>query len=342
MAFGLPVIGGNVSLYNESAGRRHRPDPGHRRARPRRRARPTARRAAAGRTVRRSSCSAPAGPRRGRPIRWPAAGGRSSARPPDRRRCAALDAAAHAAAVELVARARRRDVVAPGPASSAASTTSRAAGSASPWPRWPRHAGIGLPGRGDRRPRGAVQRGCPPAFLVASARPRATVLGAGARRRRRTAAVLGTAGGGELVVDGLLAARRGRAAPAAFGTAPSRRAPRRDRRDGRPQSGRRAARRSSTHRRDAAGRPARARRDRPGLTSRGSRTRRSPRARGAGGQLGQRVALVGVVAGVVASSPAKPGLGQLADRAGQGRALEPEGERVGQHGRRRPSARPPR
>ena len=33
LALGLPVIGGNVSLYNESFGDRHRPDPGHRRAR---------------------------------------------------------------------------------------------------------------------------------------------------------------------------------------------------------------------------------------------------------------------------------------------------------------------
>ena len=33
LALGLPVIGGNVSLYNESCGARHRPHPGHRRAR---------------------------------------------------------------------------------------------------------------------------------------------------------------------------------------------------------------------------------------------------------------------------------------------------------------------
>ena len=32
-ALGIPVVGGNVSLYNESRGRRHRPDPGRRHAR---------------------------------------------------------------------------------------------------------------------------------------------------------------------------------------------------------------------------------------------------------------------------------------------------------------------
>ena len=38
-ALGIPVVGGNVSLYNESRGRRHRPDAGRRRARPDRPAR---------------------------------------------------------------------------------------------------------------------------------------------------------------------------------------------------------------------------------------------------------------------------------------------------------------
>ena len=31
-ALGIPVIGGNVSFYNESRGARHRPDAGRRRA----------------------------------------------------------------------------------------------------------------------------------------------------------------------------------------------------------------------------------------------------------------------------------------------------------------------
>ena len=39
-ALGLPVTGGNVSLYNESPGGRDRPDPGDRRRRPARRRRP--------------------------------------------------------------------------------------------------------------------------------------------------------------------------------------------------------------------------------------------------------------------------------------------------------------
>ena len=48
-AFGVPCIGGNVSLYNESRGPRHRPDPGHRPARHGRPTDPTAARCGAGR-----------------------------------------------------------------------------------------------------------------------------------------------------------------------------------------------------------------------------------------------------------------------------------------------------
>ncbi len=79
-ALGIPVIGGNVSLYNESRGARHRPDPGRRHARPRRppRARPPRARVAEGSTVVLLS---------GRPgrglYRWPVLYGRCTAGGPE-------------------------------------------------------------------------------------------------------------------------------------------------------------------------------------------------------------------------------------------------------------------
>ena len=58
-AFGIPVVGGNVSLYNESRGRRHRPDPGRRPARAWSTASTGGRPACASSTAARSSCSGP-------------------------------------------------------------------------------------------------------------------------------------------------------------------------------------------------------------------------------------------------------------------------------------------
>ena len=57
-ALGIPVVGGNVSFYNESRGARHRPHAGGRRGRPDRRARRRCRPAPGCATATRSCCSA--------------------------------------------------------------------------------------------------------------------------------------------------------------------------------------------------------------------------------------------------------------------------------------------
>ena len=79
LAFGLPVIGGNVSLYNESAGRDIDPTGRPGRAGPGRSAPPPAARGPAGPTARRWWCWGPARRPTARGTRWPGAGGRSSA-----------------------------------------------------------------------------------------------------------------------------------------------------------------------------------------------------------------------------------------------------------------------
>ena len=78
---GLPVIGGNVSLYNEIGRRRHRPDAGRRRARADRRSRRGGRPASASSTA--ACCCNSAPPRA--PAPWPA--------PAGPRPCAAIGAA---------------------------------------------------------------------------------------------------------------------------------------------------------------------------------------------------------------------------------------------------------
>ena len=87
-AFGLPVIGGNVSLYNETARHRHRPDAGGRRARRGRPARPPPAGVRPGRRRPRAAGRADAVGRRPGRLRVglaPGAAGRRPARPRQRR-----------------------------------------------------------------------------------------------------------------------------------------------------------------------------------------------------------------------------------------------------------------
>ena len=130
-ALGIPCVGGNVSLYNESSRQRHRPDAGHRRARHGRSARPSPARACAWSTAAASCSSAPTDPElsgsewaatqghRGRGTLPRSTWTRSRSRP----RCP---------------RARRR------PDWCSAPTTSSRAASPSRWPRWPSRSGVGF------------------------------------------------------------------------------------------------------------------------------------------------------------------------------------------------------
>ena len=123
-ALDLPVIGGNVSLYNESRGADIDPTPDRRRARPHRPPRAGARPGRARRRGRRSCCSA-------RPSRTSAArGGRPSATATGAAACRPSTSPPTHASCQLVAGLVADD------ARRTASTTSATAASGWPSPRW--------------------------------------------------------------------------------------------------------------------------------------------------------------------------------------------------------------
>ena len=206
-ALGLPVIGGNVSLYNESGGRRHRPHPGGRGARPGRRAAAGARPASAGPTAPRWCCWG----------RRPAAGGAGPA----------PSAGGQPLGRRGAGPARRR--------AARRSTWPPTAGWSTWWPawwprRWPEadgllcgvhdvsggglavalaemavRSGIGCVGAGagaDLAGHAELFSELPSRVLVATDRPDEVLARAGAAGV--PAAVLGRAGGDRLVVDGLV------------------------------------------------------------------------------------------------------------------------------------------
>ena len=191
----MPVVGGNVSLYNESRGTRHRPDAGRRACSASStgsQRRPPGVRLVDGHRIARA--------RRGR-ARRPGriTAGRRPRRRPGR----------HAAAGRP---RRRRPRSAPSCASSSptascpAPTTSPKAGSARPWPRWRwrRASGSNRPGArrwptcSASRRAGSSCASRPTTSPTSSAAPRPP-----ACRRRR----LGLAGGDRLVVKDLLEIR---------------------------------------------------------------------------------------------------------------------------------------
>ena len=168
--FGIPVVGGNVSLYNESRGRDIDPTPVVGLRRRWSTASTGAPRASASSTAARSS---PLGPDAALAVRLAlGVGARATeaAPPPD------LDLDAHAAVADLV-----RDLVAEGLLAGRARHRRRRR--ASRWPRWPCAAGMGFRRRGPRAP---ITRGCSPSR---ASRVVACVLERPPRRRRAGRAV---------------------------------------------------------------------------------------------------------------------------------------------------------